>query len=173
MGGILPHTRTHTQAHANTHKHTHTHTHTRTRKHTQTHTNTHTHTQTHANTHKHAHTHLVLARDLGAHIDGYIAVCAHTLVVGATATDPATGRKADAVLAAYYAAEKAAEMVRPGAKSEDVTKAIGAIAKAYGCTPIAGLPASRFLTQAETHENEKKPKRKMGCDSHMHMPTMR
>jgi len=39
--------------------------------------------------------------EMGAHIDGYIANATTTLVVGASAENPITGRKADVVLAAY------------------------------------------------------------------------
>lgn len=49
--------------------------------------------------------------DLGAHIDGFIAVVAHTLVVG---EGKVTGKKADVLLAAHYAAEAALRLVRPG-----------------------------------------------------------
>jgi methionine aminopeptidase len=37
-----------------------------------------------------------LNNDSGAHIDGYAATSAETLIVGATEEDPATGRAADA-----------------------------------------------------------------------------
>jgi len=49
--------------------------------------------------------------DMGAHIDGFIAVVAHTVVVGMSEV---TGRKADAILAAYYASEAALRLTRPG-----------------------------------------------------------
>merc|ERR1711973_433612 len=37
----------------------------------------------------------VVKIDMGAHIDGFIAVVAHTVVVGASAENPVVGRKAD------------------------------------------------------------------------------
>ena len=49
--------------------------------------------------------------DLGAHIDGFIAVVAHTVVVG---VDKVTGRQADALLAAHLASEAALRLVKPG-----------------------------------------------------------
>ena len=52
--------------------------------------------------------------DLGCHVDGYIAVAAHTFVVGASKENKATGRKADVILAAYYAAEAALRHLKPG-----------------------------------------------------------
>lgn len=39
---------------------------------------------------------------------------AHTLVVGATATNKATGRKADVVLAAHYAGQAALRLLTAG-----------------------------------------------------------
>lgn len=52
-----------------------------------------------------------ISSDLGAHIDGFIAVVAHTVVVGGV---EATGRAADVVLAAHYASEAALRLLRPG-----------------------------------------------------------
>lgn len=52
-------------------------------------------------------------RDLGAHIDGFIAVAAHTVVVGASADKPVTGRKADVILAAYWASQAALRLLKP------------------------------------------------------------
>lgn len=52
--------------------------------------------------------------DLGAHIDGFIAVAAFTTVVGASAEKPATGRKADAVVAAYNCSQAALRLLRAG-----------------------------------------------------------
>lgn len=49
---------------------------------------------------------------MGAHIDGFIAVVAHTHVV--EPKEKVTGRKADVVLAAYYASEAALRLVKPG-----------------------------------------------------------
>ena len=60
--------------------------------------------------------------DLGAHIDGFIAVVAHTLVVGASGEAPVTGKKADAMLAAHLASEAALRLVKPGNETYEVTK---------------------------------------------------
>lgn len=56
----------------------------------------------------------VVKIDLGAHIDGFIAVAAHTLVVGATPEKKVTGRKADVILAAYNAAQATLRLVKDG-----------------------------------------------------------
>ncbi len=51
--------------------------------------------------------------DMGAHIDGFIAVVAHTIVVS-DGKSKVTGRKADALLAAHLCAEAALRLVKPG-----------------------------------------------------------
>lgn len=51
--------------------------------------------------------------DLGTHIDGYIAVVAHTIIVGATPDKKITGRKADVFLAAYNASQAALRLLKP------------------------------------------------------------
>lgn len=49
---------------------------------------------------------------MGAHIDGFIAVVAHTIVVGISKENPATGRKADVILAAYWAGQAALRLLK-------------------------------------------------------------
>lgn len=78
-------------------------------------------------------------RDLGAHIDGFIAVVAHTLVVGASKENKVKERKADVILAAHYAAEVALRLVRPGGENYAVTDAIQKVAESYNCKPISGM----------------------------------
>lgn len=56
---------------------------------------------------------LICFSDLGAHIDGFIAVAAHT-TVATESTDKITGRKADVVLAAYWAGQAAIRLLKPG-----------------------------------------------------------
>ncbi|RWS16825.1 proliferation-associated protein 2G4-like protein [Dinothrombium tinctorium] len=81
----------------------------------------------------------VVKLDLGAHIDGFIAVVAHTLVVGASPEKKVTGKKADVVLAAHYAAEVAQRLVRPGGENYAVTEAIQKAAESFKCKPISGM----------------------------------
>lgn len=50
---------------------------------------------------------------MGCHIDGFIAVVAHTHVLQ---EGPVTGRSADVIAAANTAAEVALRLVRPGKK---------------------------------------------------------
>lgn len=52
--------------------------------------------------------------DLGAHIDGFIAVVAHTVVVGASKDNKVKGKAADALMAAWLASEAALRLVKPG-----------------------------------------------------------
>lgn len=81
----------------------------------------------------------VVKIDLGAHIDGFIAVAAHTIVVGASKENKVTGRKADVILAAHYAAETALRLVRPGGENYAVTDAIQKVAESFKCKPISGM----------------------------------
>ncbi|RXG55554.1 Proliferation-associated protein 2G4 [Armadillidium vulgare] len=77
--------------------------------------------------------------DFGAHLDGFISVVGHTLVVGAPKENKVTGRKADVMLAAYYAAEAALRMIKPGNQNYVVTDVINKIAEEYKCKPVEGM----------------------------------
>ncbi|CAF1054794.1 unnamed protein product [Adineta steineri] len=81
----------------------------------------------------------VVKIDLGCHIDGYIAVAAHTIVIGATREKKVTGRRADCILAAYYAAEAALRLIKPGENNIAVTEMIDRIANVYHCKPVEGI----------------------------------
>uniref|UniRef100_A0A804UGR2 ERBB-3 BINDING PROTEIN 1 n=1 Tax=Zea mays TaxID=4577 RepID=A0A804UGR2_MAIZE len=74
--------------------------------------------------------------DMGCHIDGFIAVVAHTHVI---ANGPVTGRAADVLAAANTAAEVAMRLVRPGKKNKDVTEAIQKVAAVYDCKIVEGV----------------------------------
>ena len=86
----------------------------------------------------------VLAKDdvvklhLGAHIDGFAAVAAETLVVGASAENPVTGRRADTLKAAWHAAEIAMRLVRAGNKNWAVTDAVNKTTAAWDCKAVEG-----------------------------------
>lgn len=77
--------------------------------------------------------------DMGGHIDGYIAVVAHSLVVGATKEKPIEGPAADVMHAAHEAASVALRLVVPGGENEVVTDAIQKVAESYKCKPISGM----------------------------------
>ena len=76
---------------------------------------------------------------LGAHFDGYVAVGAHSFVVGASAAAPVDGPAADVMLASYYAAQAALKSIEVDKKNSDVTKAIAEVAKCYGVQPVEGV----------------------------------
>lgn len=79
---------------------------------------------------------------MGCHIDGYIAVAAHTCVVPESPDTPpkvdneATG---DVAVAAYNAMLVAAATIVAGKTNTDVTKAVERVAAAYGVTPISSV----------------------------------
>jgi len=78
--------------------------------------------------------------DLGAHIDGYISVCAHTTIVGQTGPEKAvTGRIADVVCAAWFASEAALKLIRPGKTNKDVTEVIQKVAEVFKVKPVEGV----------------------------------
>src|SRR5699024_2586485 len=77
--------------------------------------------------------------DMGAHIDGFIATCAHTVVVGASVGSPVKGRKADVVLAAYFALEAALRKMKPSKPDSDVTNIVQEVAETFKCKPVQGM----------------------------------
>jgi len=81
----------------------------------------------------------VVKVDLGVHIDGFISVAAHTFIAGADPTVPVTGRKADVICAAHYAAECAHRLIKPGKKNTEVTEVIGKVAEIFGCQPLEAV----------------------------------
>ncbi|KAI1733034.1 metallopeptidase family m24 domain-containing protein [Ditylenchus destructor] len=83
----------------------------------------------------------VVKIDLGAHIDGYIASVAHTVVVGASKENKVSGKKANVILAAYNAMEMVLRMLRPekGFKNTEVSEHISKLASNYGTTPIENM----------------------------------
>jgi len=87
----------------------------------------------------------VLAKDdvvklhIGAHIDGFAAISAETIVVGANEQHPVTGRRADVLKAAWHAAEAASRLVKVGNKNWAVTDAVAKVASAWDCKPVEGM----------------------------------
>ncbi|XP_014680419.1 PREDICTED: proliferation-associated protein 2G4-like [Priapulus caudatus] len=77
--------------------------------------------------------------DLGAHLHGFIAVAAHTLVVGSSSQNKVTGRKADVIMAAHLASQAALRLVKPGNENSAVTESITKAAVAFDCKPIEGM----------------------------------
>jgi len=81
----------------------------------------------------------VVKIDMGAHIDGFIAVVAHTVVVGSSASNPVTGKKADVLLAAQLCSEAALRLVKPGNETYEVTETVSKIAESFDCKPVEGM----------------------------------
>lgn len=76
---------------------------------------------------------------VGAQIDGFASVSAETIVVGASAQNPVTGPRADAIKAAWTAAEVASRLIKVGEKNWAVTDAISKVALAFGTKPVEGM----------------------------------
>ena len=86
--------------------------------------------------------------DLGCHIDGYITLAAHTVVVGGSTV---TGKTADAVQACHAAVEGALRKIKVGATNLEVTATIDAIAKAFAVEPLHGVLSHELKrTELET-----------------------
>jgi len=82
---------------------------------------------------------LYLIKQKRPYCDVFIAVVAHSLVVGVPDGERVTGRVADVMLAAYHASEAALRLVKPGNEAEKVTDAVQKIAEDYKCKPIEGM----------------------------------
>ena len=59
--------------------------------------------------------------DLGAHVDGYVALVASTVVIG---EPEVTGRKADAIQACKVASDAIIRLLQPGKKNSELTPLI-------------------------------------------------
>ena len=80
---------------------------------------------------------------LGVHIDGFIALVGHTIIVGSA---PADERKSNVILAAYHGVQAALRLLKAGNTNNQVTETIQKIATAYGVSPLEGvLSALRAL----------------------------
>jgi len=77
--------------------------------------------------------------ELAAHIDGYIAHSAHTLKVGATKENPASGREGDVIEAAHQSCEAIIRLLRNGKKSYEITDTVQKLTKEFECIPIEGM----------------------------------
>lgn len=107
----------------------------------------------------------VVRVDLGAHIDGYIAQAATTVVVRADgATDKVEGELADAVVGTHTGLEVALRMCKPGATNSQVTAAISKVAEQFGLKPVMGtlshqikrfvIDGNNVILQEEDAENK-------------------
>lgn len=86
----------------------------------------------------------VVKIELGAHIDGYIATNAHTLVINSNPSQPVQGRAADVICAAYYAAEAALRLIKVGNSNIQVQEAIAEAASLFNCSPVEGTASNEI-----------------------------
>jgi len=82
--------------------------------------------------------------DLGVHIDGHIALVAHTVVLGASAERLITGVFADTILAAHHAAEIAVRMIKPGVSNSAVSAELERVAATFGVKAITGVTSHQL-----------------------------
>lgn len=80
----------------------------------------------------------VVKIQLGAHIDGFAAISGETIVVGASAANPVTGRRADVLKAAWSAAEAAMRTLKVGNKNWAITEIVARTAANWDCKPVEG-----------------------------------
>lgn len=73
--------------------------------------------------------------ELGAHIDGYTANLAHTIIIGGKAKD----KKAAVTLAAYDAFQAATRTIKAGSTNHEITAAIQQVCEAYEVEPLQGV----------------------------------
>jgi methionine aminopeptidase len=74
--------------------------------------------------------------EVGAHVDGFAAFVAHTIVVQSNAKATVTGKKADVILAAYNAIQAALRLIKPGYFNNQVTDVIKRVCDAYEVSPL-------------------------------------
>ena len=100
--------------------------------------------------------------EVGAHMDGFAALAAHTIIVGGATK----GRQADCILAAHNAMMACAKSIGPGVKNQVLTDTIEAVCKQYNCEPLHGVLSyknKRHMVDggdciANKHIPESKPK---------------
>lgn len=108
---------------------------------------------------------------LGAHVDGFPAIVAETLIVGESKESPVTGKKADLLHSTWNASEAAIRQLKAGGKNWDITRVVDAVAKdfqtsavqsmlshnmdqnvIYGPKEIIINPAKEHKTSMDTHK---------------------
>jgi len=80
----------------------------------------------------------VVKIDMGCHIDGFIAVGAHTYVIQEDENAPITGQIADLLMGTWNASQAAFALMKPGTTNNDITEAISKVAEQYGLNCIQG-----------------------------------
>lgn len=77
--------------------------------------------------------------DLGAHLDGFIAQAAHTVVVSADGASKISGKKADVILAAHNAMLAAQRIIKEQSTNNSITATIAKICEQFGVNPLEGV----------------------------------
>ncbi|GJV24787.1 ERBB-3 binding protein 1 [Tanacetum coccineum] len=91
--------------------------------------------------------------DMDCHINGFIAVVAHTYVL--LQGSPVTGRTVDNIFAANTVAEVALRLVRSGNMNYEVTETIQKVATAYDCRMVENVVShqlTHFVIDGESHQ---------------------
>lgn len=101
----------------------------------------------------------VLAKDgdllkisLGVHIDGYTCTGARSHVVKAGKARGGHGAQADAMAAAFVAADVVKKLLRPGTRRDAITAAIEKVAAHFGCHPVQSVfscSMNRFVLEGD------------------------
>ena len=81
--------------------------------------------------------------DLGVQIEGLPALVSHTIICSAK-NDVVTGRKADIILANYYAIQVALRMMHTNKTNNEITAMIQKVAEAYKVVPVEGVLSHRM-----------------------------
>lgn len=76
---------------------------------------------------------------LGVQIDGFPAIIAETVVIGASESSPVEGKKADLLHAAWNASEAAIRTFKPNGRNWDITNIVDKVAKDFGTTAVESM----------------------------------
>ncbi|KAJ3343062.1 Proliferation-associated protein 2G4 [Gonapodya sp. JEL0774] len=112
----------------------------------------------------------VVKIELGVHVDGYIALASHTIVLNSNPDKPIVGRAADAICAAYFGLEVALRVMKPGARVSEVTSALAKVASAFRCTTIETIPAGHLVRRFVLEAEKTIPSRVKNNQSHTAQP---
>lgn len=85
----------------------------------------------------------VVKIQLGTHIDGFPAIAAETIVVGASSAKPVEGPAADVVKAAYVGAETLIRLLKPGAITTEISKEVEKAIKEFDCRAVEGIQTNQ------------------------------
>jgi len=106
----------------------------------------------------------VVKIDLGVHVDGFIAVLAHTTVIQAADAPAISGDLGNLLAAADCAAKVCHRKIKVGLKNSEVTSAVKQVAKDYGVNLLQGvlshqlkryvIDGNKVVIQREEHDQK-------------------